>query len=136
MFVLLVLLHIIVSLILILVVLLQSGKAGDLASTFGGATSQTAFGSRGAATVLTKATAISGVIFMLTSLGLAILYTQGTDSTLMDRLPYQDTPAAVQPEESGAEPSEAQPQESPSPAPEEAAPAEEPAPPAQEPEQQ
>lgn len=133
MFVLLILLHIIVSLILVLVVLLQSGKAGDLASTFGGATSQTAFGSRGAATVLTKATAISGVVFMLTSLGLAILYTQGTDATLMERLPYEDAPAET--ESPGTVPPAAQPQEeSSSPAPEETAPADAPAP-AQEPEQ-
>lgn len=135
MFVLLILIHIIVALILILVVLLQSGKAGDLASTFGGATSQTAFGSRGAATVLTKATAISGVLFMLTSLGLAILYSRGSGSTLMDQVPYQGTTApANMPSESPSEPAGSEPQESPSPAPEETAPSESPAP-AQEPDQ-
>lgn len=87
-------LHLIASAILILVVLLQSGKAGDLASTFGGATSQAAFGARGAATVLTKATTASAIVFMLTSLSLAILYTRGTSTTIMDRLPAT-APAAT-----------------------------------------
>ena len=85
MFALLLIIHLVVAAVLILVIMLQSGKAGDLASTFGGATSQTAFGSRGAATILTKATAICGVTFMLTSLGLAILYTQERGTTIMDR---------------------------------------------------
>lgn len=134
MFALLIVLHIIVSMILILVVLLQSGKAGDLASTFGGASSQTAFGSRGAATVLTKATAISGVVFMLTSLGLAILYSMGSEATLMDRVPYQESQENAQPGGPTSEPSGSQPQESPSTAPEETAPADSPAP-SQEPEQ-
>src|SRR5437899_7552268 len=64
---LLVILHVIVCLILIMVVLLQSGKAADLAGAFGGGGSQTALGSRGAATFLTKATTASAMIFMLTS---------------------------------------------------------------------
>ncbi|GAB4117398.1 MAG: hypothetical protein Kow001_17680 [Acidobacteriota bacterium] len=93
MYFILLLLHLIASAILILVVLLQSGKAGDLASTFGGATSQAAFGARGAATVLTKATTLSAIVFMLTSLSLAILYTRGTGTTIMDRLPA--TPPAA-----------------------------------------
>ena len=65
--------HIIVSLILILVVLLQTGKRADLAGAFGGGGSQTAFGARGAATFLSKATTIAAVVFMVTSLGLSIL---------------------------------------------------------------
>jgi len=64
--------HIIVCLFLIIVVLLQSGKAGDIAAAFGGA-SQTAFGPRGAATALGKATTWSAVIFMITSITLSIL---------------------------------------------------------------
>lgn len=93
---LLILLHILVAVLLILVVLLQSGKAGDLASTFGGASSQTAFGPRGTATFLTKATTVLAVLFMLNSLALSILYT-GTPggSTVMEALP--GPPAAEQP---------------------------------------
>src|ERR1700751_636770 len=63
--------HILVCFFLIIVVLLQSGKSGDIAAAFGGMGSQTAFGPRGAATVLTKATTWCAVIFMLTSITLS-----------------------------------------------------------------
>ena len=68
-----IILHIIVCLILIFAVLLQSGKAADLAGAFGGGGSQTAFGGRGQATLLSKLTTASAILFMLTSLGLWIL---------------------------------------------------------------
>ena len=64
--------HILVSIFLIVVVLLQSGQSGDIAAAFGGMGSQTAFGPRGAATALTKATTWSAVIFMITSITLSI----------------------------------------------------------------
>src|SRR5215470_16916627 len=70
---LLIAIHVIVSLFLIIVVLLQSGKSADIAAAFGGQGSQTAFGPRGAATVLTRATTVSAVVFMLTSITLSIL---------------------------------------------------------------
>jgi len=63
---------VIVCLFLIIVVLLQSGKAGDISAAFGGQGSQAAFGPRGAATALTKATTISAVLFMLTSVTLSV----------------------------------------------------------------
>jgi len=75
------LVHVIACFVLILVVLLQSGKAADLAGAFGGMGSQTAFGPRGAATLLSKATTICAIIFMLTSLSLALLGTTQTGST-------------------------------------------------------
>jgi len=65
--------HVIVSLFLIIVVLLQSGQAADLAGAFGGMGSQTVFGPRGSATVLSKATTWAAITFMLTSLALAII---------------------------------------------------------------
>jgi preprotein translocase subunit SecG len=74
-------LHVIVCLFLIIVVLLQSGKAADLAGAFGGMGSQTAFGPRGSATLLSKATTISAVIFMLTSMSLSIFATRGAHAT-------------------------------------------------------
>ena len=74
--------HVLVCVVLIGVVLLQSGKAADLAGAFGGGGSQTALGSRGAATVLTKATTISAILFMITSLSLAILGSRRTGSVL------------------------------------------------------
>lgn len=74
--------HIVVCVILILAVLLQSGKAGDLAGAFGGVGSQSVFGPRGAATLLSKVTTISAVLFMITSMGLWILSSKGTRSVV------------------------------------------------------
>jgi preprotein translocase subunit SecG len=65
--------HVVVCLFLIIVVLLQSGKSGDIAAAFGGQGSQTAFGPRGTATALSKATTWSAIIFMLTSITLSIM---------------------------------------------------------------
>lgn len=68
----LVTLHILVCLMLIFVIMLQSGSAADLAGAFGGAGSQTAFGPRGAATFLTKATTWCAIVFMMSSLALSL----------------------------------------------------------------
>jgi preprotein translocase subunit SecG len=67
--------HVIVCLFLILVVLLQQGKSADWSGTFGGGSSQTAFGQRGTATILSKATTAAAIIFMVTSLALTIIST-------------------------------------------------------------
>jgi preprotein translocase subunit SecG len=72
------LVHIIVCLFLIAVVLLQSGKSGDIAAAFGGQGSQTAFGPRGAATALSRATTWSAIIFMVTSITLSIFASRKT----------------------------------------------------------
>jgi len=66
-------LHILICFFLIIVVLLQSGKAADLAGAFGGMGSQTVFGPRGTATVLSKATTIAAALFMVTALTLAVM---------------------------------------------------------------
>lgn len=79
--ILLTIVHVLVCVFLVIVVLLQSGKAADLAGAFGGMGSQTAFGPRGAATVLSKATTIAAGLFMVTSLSLAILATKGAGTT-------------------------------------------------------
>ena len=68
----LVVLHVMICGLLIVVVLLQSGEAADLAGAFGGAGSQTAFGPRGAATFLSKATTWCAIMFMLTSMALTM----------------------------------------------------------------
>jgi preprotein translocase subunit SecG len=68
----LVVLHVFVSIVLILVVLVQQGKGADLAGAFGGGGSQTAFGARGATTLLHKLTAIFFALFVMTSMALAI----------------------------------------------------------------
>jgi preprotein translocase subunit SecG len=85
--VLLTIIHVIVCVFLVIVVLLQSGKAADLAGAFGGMGSQTAFGPRGAATVLSKATTIAAFLFMLTSISLGVMSsrTSGTASSVLER---------------------------------------------------
>jgi preprotein translocase subunit SecG len=69
---LLVTLHVLVCFVLVIVIMLQSGNAADLAGAFGGAGSQTAFGPRGAATFLSRATTWCAIIFMMTSLTLSV----------------------------------------------------------------
>jgi preprotein translocase subunit SecG len=96
--ILLTIIHVLVCVFLVIVVLLQSGKAADLAGAFGGMGSQTAFGPRGAATVLSKATTIAAGLFMVTSLSLSILATNnaGTGSSVLDRAgkgPQKSAPA-------------------------------------------
>jgi preprotein translocase subunit SecG len=83
---LLVILHIIVALFLIGVVLLQQGKSADLAGAFGGQGSQTAFGPRGAANLLTKLTTYSAILFMLTSIGLTILLARSADRSVLSNI--------------------------------------------------
>jgi preprotein translocase subunit SecG len=81
--------HIVICFFLVIVVLLQSGKAADLAGAFGGMGSQTAFGPRGSATILSKATTIAASLFMVTSLTLAILATRnaGSARTVLEQRP-------------------------------------------------
>ncbi len=88
---LIVLVHIVVSLGLIAVVLLQTGKRADLAGAFGGGGSQTAFGARGAATLLSKLTTTFAVLFMLTSISLSIVAAR--KSQLQNRSVVTDVPA-------------------------------------------
>jgi preprotein translocase subunit SecG len=106
--------HVIVALILILVVLLQTGKRADLAGAFGGGGSQTAFGTRGAATLLSKVTTTAAVLFMLTSLGLSLVSTQpgGQSGTVLpdeapsSGVPTYEAPPLPQPESQPAMPEE------------------------------
>jgi len=79
--------HILVCIFLIGIVLIQGGKGAELGSAFGGGSSQTLFGGRGAATFLSKLTTVVAVVFMLTSLALAVISVkQGsvTESTVID----------------------------------------------------
>ena len=73
MFILVVTIHVIVSLVIIGLVLLQAGKGADIGSAFGGSGSQAVFGSMGTPTVLGKATAVVAAVFMITSFGLSIM---------------------------------------------------------------
>jgi preprotein translocase subunit SecG len=80
-------LYVLVCFVMMLVILLQQGKGGDIASAFGGGGSQTAFGARAGATVLTRATAVLAVLFVLGSLGLSILGQRGPGSVVGGRAP-------------------------------------------------
>ena len=73
--------HIVVCFFLIGVVLLQQGKSADLAGTFGGQGSQTAFGPRAAANLLTRMTGYAAALFMITSLSLTVLYLRSSGSS-------------------------------------------------------
>ena len=77
-------LHVLVCVILVLVVLLQSGKGADLAGAFGGGATQTAFGSRGPASFLSKMTTIAAVVFMLTSLWLSMISTKTEVKSILE----------------------------------------------------
>jgi len=77
----LVTLHILVCFVLVAVIMLQSGNAADLAGAFGGAGSQTAFGPRGAATFLSRATTWCAIVFMATSLALSFKRATPSSST-------------------------------------------------------
>ena len=75
-------LYVLSCFLLLLVVLLQQGKGGDMASAFGGGGSQTAFGARAGATVLTRASTILGALFMIGAIVLGILGQQGPGSLI------------------------------------------------------
>lgn len=91
---LLVFVHVVVCLFLIGVVLLQQGKSADLAGAFGGQGSQTAFGPRGAANLLTKLTTYAAILFMVLSIGLTILLSRrsGDHSVLQGTSVTQSAP--------------------------------------------
>jgi preprotein translocase subunit SecG len=80
MLILLIVIHVIVCLFLIGVVLIQQGKSADMAAAFGGQGSQTAFGPRGAANLMTKLTAWSAVLFMVTSISLTVMLSRNSGS--------------------------------------------------------
>ena len=86
-------LHVIACLFLIGVVLLQQGKSQDLASAFGGGGTQTAFGPRGSANVLSRATTILAALFMITSLALSML--RPRDSSILDDVAPAAAPSPV-----------------------------------------
>jgi len=84
MYTLLLMIHIMVCFFLIFIVLVQSGKGAELGAAFGGS-SQTLFGARGAATIFSKLTTIAAVVFMITSLSLAVITAKG--GSVVKRVP-------------------------------------------------
>ena len=90
--------HILVSVLMILVILLQTGKGAEIGAAFGGGYSQTLFGSAGPVGFLNKLTTVIAVVFMLTSLFLAFLAGQPpTTKSLVDEVPQQEVPAVPPP---------------------------------------
>ena len=90
--------HVLVCVFMVIVVLLQSGKSADVAAAFGGMGSQTAFGPRSAANVLTKATTWSAVIFMVTSITLSVMMSRRNSNSVMQGVkPANQTTAPAQP---------------------------------------
>jgi len=101
MYVLIVILHVIVSFIMVGVILLQAGKGAEMGAAFGGS-SQTIFGSRGPGTFLSKLTAAAAAIFMITSLSLSVLSKGRFMSTSVLDLKKKEAPAATAPAEPSA----------------------------------
>jgi preprotein translocase subunit SecG len=100
MFILVVTIHILVSLVIIGLVLLQAGKGADIGSAFGGSGSQAVFGSMGTPTVLGKATAVVAVVFMVTSFALSMMSHHRTVTIMPPSAPA--TPAPATPSAPGA----------------------------------
>jgi preprotein translocase subunit SecG len=88
--------YVLVCTLLLLVILLQQGK-GDIAAAFGGGSSQSAFGARAGATVLSKATAILAALFMLGALALAIIGQRGPGSVISGAAPPRPVSAPAKP---------------------------------------
>jgi preprotein translocase subunit SecG len=109
-------LHVLVCIFLIAVVLLQRGKGAEIGAVFGGGGSSTVFGSRGAGSFLSKLTTAAAIVFMITSLSLAYLWTVSSGERL-----FSDEPAAPAESRAGFE-------EQPAPAAQSAAPEPAPAP--------
>ena len=94
--------HILVCFLLVMIVLLQTGKGSDIGAAYGGGSSQTLFGSTGPAGFLTKITTGIAVVFMVTSIVLAYSSSHRTGSSVMkDAKPKQEAPAPPTPVEKG-----------------------------------
>ncbi len=109
--------YVLVCFLLLLVVLLQQGKGGDIASAFGGSSSQAAFGARSGATLLTKATSVLGVLFMVGALVLAIFSERGTSSSVLSGRGAPAPVRTTQPRPAAPRQAPAQTPQTPTPAP-------------------
>ncbi|MBW2039195.1 MAG: preprotein translocase subunit SecG [Deltaproteobacteria bacterium] len=90
-------LHVFVCVLMIMIILLQTGKGAEMGSAFGGGYSQTIFGSAGPISFLNKLTTVVAVFFMLTSLILAFMAGHPPTKTVVDEVPQQEVPTAPGP---------------------------------------
>ncbi len=119
-------LHVLVCFVLVIVIMLQSGNAADLAGAFGGAGSQTAFGPRGAATFLSRATTWCAIVFMMTSLTLSVKRAPtGSFSTgsILEQTQSSAPAKGAVPSPTPAKPTPSSPAQTPSAVPQQSAPA-------------
>lgn len=120
MFTLVVVIQIIVSIVMVIAVLLQSGKGAAIGSSFGGSSSQTLFGSAGPQTMLGKVTAVCAAIFMLSSLYLTYLSSRSRTTSVMSGVPAKVAPVTPAEQPQGvlpqAAPQAGAPQQTPVPA--------------------
>ena len=105
-------LYVVTCLVLLLVVLLQQGKGGDIASAFGGSGSQTAFGARSGATLLSRVTTVCAALFMVGALALAVIGQRGPGSVVGSAPPPAPATTPAQPAPSQT-PAPGQPQQQP-----------------------
>ena len=99
MYTLIVIVHVIVSITMVLVILLQTGKGSDIGAVFGAGSSQTLFGSTGPTNFLSKLTAGAAILFMVTSLFLAYFAGSGASKSIMTDAPSATTTSAPAPQE-------------------------------------
>jgi preprotein translocase subunit SecG len=109
-------LYVITCFVLVLVILLQQGKGGDIANAFGGGASQAAFGARSGATVLTRATAIGAIVFVIGAVILGIMGQRGPGSVLSGRGTALPAGAALPANSAPANPAAPAPTPAPAPA--------------------
>jgi preprotein translocase subunit SecG len=97
--------HVVVSLALIVLVLMQPGQAGGMGTAFGGGGSQTLFGSGGSSSFLGRATVALATVFFLSSLGLAYLALGGQESSVVDKpaMPMEGEPSPQNGSQGGSE---------------------------------
>lgn len=108
MYTLVIVLHVLASLALILIVLLQTGRGAEMGAAFGGA-SQTLFGGSGGTTFMSKLTTVAAVLFMLTCLGLTYFSAAPDKKSIMESVPVEKPQGPVLPEAKPVQPMPAQP---------------------------
>jgi preprotein translocase subunit SecG len=102
-------LYVLTCMVLMLVILLQQGKGGDIANAFGGGSSQAAFGARSGATVLSRATTVCAVLFVVGALVLGIVGQRGPGSVIGGRVPARAPSAPATPAPAAPAPAPANP---------------------------